>query len=1058
MRSNSICARRAVAHRWFLFAIILVVFLVTAGLTTMTMFLADAAQAGVRATLDQATMSARAVQLATELAPDEAAQGVAAQHLFATAFAGLPVRVDRAVAGGQFPVIPGRPDGRPTSGPAFEPRTFADLPGHAHILAGTWPAAAVAGSIAVAVPADPGSAAGRRVGDTFTIADDNSGTVFRVAALYRPDDPLDPYFLPQVGGASAAPIVVAVGEQDLKLLSSSPSALWTVSPDIPNFSAAPAESLSRALAGLERLAGNYPGVNVHGVQLSGGLPDTMTTIIASLAAVRGVAALPVLLTAGFGVVLIGFLVAMLARNRRQELSVLRARGLGIARLTSWAATESVAVTVPAALVGLWVSWWIRPWVQSPAGRAIAGPIPWWPAVVVICASVIAAIVLTLRESRRGFVPGRASTVGSIIPVVLMLAAGVVSLWRFRHAGSAVLTESGSIRVDPVALPAPALSLLAIGLVGTLLAALAARVTAVAAGRLPGLGSVLPARELSRRWPTFGAAVLLICLAVSGATLTAGYDRTRTSFADASAKLVNASDVGVHLPDFVAETGAETPSGHRGLAAVGSVRQVTDAYLTPITIGNTAGQLVAAPAADLPGLLPAMPGGYDPAAVARSILSPVVGIALPSRVRQITVDISLKAAAAPAALADPGAVPPSTSAFLGVHLVLWIAVPRGGVTPFGSSGLRVPLGAGDPRPPVTQQVSIPVTTVETLGGTPVIVAIDTVLDTQGTDTVDSVHINRIRTDGRDTGSAQSWTQARIQAADDPATLTTGRPGSISWAGSIPAAATPRTVRLMPQEIASAGGAVRAPVRVVVNQLMAEQLGVGVGGSLDFRLDATGGHALATVAAISPVLPGDAAVPRAMADLTAITVQLLSTTTVIPRANEIWIRTTSPGATAGKVREAGGPGWVVTIAGDRTAAALIDPAQTALWMGVGVFMLLVVLAVALMAGNLGRDRRGEIRPLVAAGLTRRQLVALRRRELLWCLIIGTVLGLAVGLIASILTVSGLARSAVVGAPAQLAPVLGFSAGLWPAMAAGGIGVAAVLVWYGRLNSHHWGKAVR
>lgn len=1053
MPGANVTARRIVAHRAVLAGCCVVLAIVTLGLTALTSYLADSAVAAVRTTLSTGQVADAYVSYTTGLATDEARQSAATVDLLDKSFGRLPATVHRAVTTGAIALtLPGPPGvtGNAAGGSRpFELRAFAGPEAVATLVGGRWPTPGAAGDpVPVAIPRAAAEVLGLRIGQTLTPSNGAAGAV-RVVAVIEPLAAAAAEFQPlaaddrTVGGGTPASILVT-DEADLRRLVATPSLVWTVTPTAPAFDPADVEPMRDAAAATRRSMSNDAAINVQGVSESGQLSATLDGLARSLAAVRAAATAPLLLVGSFGVFLLVELSALAARARRPELALLATRGVPPRTVLARQLLESALLAVPAALAGWLASVLARR--LTDAGRAAPGLPPWSPAAACALLTLAAAGVFAWRDGRRAtLLAARRPGLSAVAPAVLIVAAAAVSLWRFLQVGSAVVTApDGSTTLDPVALPAPALLLLAFAVGVGLLTMLAAGLVAYLAGRRRGTGLVLPARQVSRRLPAFGGVALLVGLAVAGVTVAAGYGPSRERLADLAAVLTTGADLRVQLP----AGGANLPPDQDPAGAFRTLgpRQATSVFAAPIEIGSVEADLVAAPAASLTGLTPAAPHAYDPAAVAAAV-APGRPSGLPVPAGAGTIDLSLDVTSFAAQIDD---APTPTGGRLSVTVVLWLATADGPVLALSSTAVSVPVAAGNRSNPLHRNVSVAVPPTASTGPTTVVAA-DTALQADGADTIDSVTIGSIRA-----GTAvvpvpadQAWVAPLLDGQDADLQLHTGAAGSLSWGGRVPPAAAPVTVRLMPAAHSPPAG-----VPVVLNRALADRLGVPVGASLDLRLAASSRDLQVSVAAISPVLPGAAGGLIAVTDLQAATEQFLRTAVTPPAVDEVRIAGDGDRLYAAVVAVAG-PDAVIDKARNQIHPVVVGPATTALWAGGGVTVLLAVLALAAATAGQLAERRDEAALLLASGMSRRSWVRGRRREFAGTAGIAACLGLVSGLIANRLTTGRLARSAVVSAPDGLPATITLSPMLWVVLVVAALATAGLLLAYGRGLARQWDR---
>src|SRR5690606_21914212 len=133
----------------------------------------------------------------------------------------------------------------------------------------------------------------------------------------------------------------------------------------------------------------------------------------------------------------------------------------------------------------------------PLAAAIAG------AAVLLC-GLIGGRAAATAVSDRGE-SGRATSAATIAVTVLVLVAAGVSLWQFKLYGSPLVADStGTPRVDPLTVLAPALTLLALATLGLLAFGPGARLLQALTVRRDSILPVLAGWQVARRVGIFGA--------------------------------------------------------------------------------------------------------------------------------------------------------------------------------------------------------------------------------------------------------------------------------------------------------------------------------------------------------------------------------------------------------------------------------------------------------------------------------------------------------------------------------------------------------------------------
>ena len=959
---------------------------------------------GIATSLDAAALNHRAVQVGVGLTDDPAAQDAAARQLFQTVFGTGTVAVVRTEAAGPF-VVNGRVADQ------LGLRVFPDEAGRIRTLQGKWPVAATGGSLPVALLGDAAARLHVNVGDTFTIAGSGPAIAARVAAVVEPVNPADPILLE----ATADPIAV-VSANSISTVPAAWTVRWTISPTttaVENHQIGP---LITAVGDLGRRVNNDVSINHGTVTQYGDLKDTLTAIASAAAAVHSVTPIATLLLGAAGAVLIVQLGQLLAESRREETTLLRARGTSGFRLTSAAAGETGTLTAIAcsAAVG----------VAAAFGRRIElrpGPTLAWVIGAVVSAAACAALSTTAQmKPARLRTTAKARIAAVAAPIVLLTVATLIALWRFGRLGSAV--EPGQVGVvDPVAVLAPALALLTAAAWATLILTALLRFAAGFLSRGRGL-TVLPLRIVSRRTATFGLLMVLVALAFGGATIAAFFDRTRSSLSSAVAQLNNGAAVRVELPNVGdAVAGSAGPAvGYRSLAA----GAIADVLVTQVTSNDDVSQLTALPGSYVPDL-PAVAGGFDPRAVADQISQEPLGAPVPDDVHSIHLRIVASATFNSTADADTG---------IGLSFVLWVR---------DSDGRIIPINFGDLPGVDVDGIDRTLTAALPSGSTGRrIVALDTNSDgavaAKVSVKVRSMSATTSRPQAIRVPAQELWLPQDVEATDDALDLKSDPAGQIGFTGDLPISPQAPLVRLMPAPEET------PPVPAVVDAAMAATLALRIGSTFDTQLEASSRYVHCVVRAISPVLPGSPDTPKVMTDLGATLFQLLQTSTVVPATNQVWIQTSTPDETAQQARAIDGAA-VATPAGVGADATLLTVAARSLWLAAAAALLLVLGALAVLAASSVSTRAEEAVILTSLGLSRSRQARLRRSEPATAVGLAVVAGVGAGLCCSWLVVPGLAGAAI-GQASTIRAALRVSPVGYAYVGAALLAIAALLLVYG------------
>lgn len=484
------------------------------------------------------------------------------------------------------------------------------------LVDGAWPdapeaiaQAAEADALPAAVHAGAADALGLSPGSLV----DLDGRRLLIVGVWTPADARDPAWFGEpivaTGLADDAAGPVLVAEEATDGLPVAVRVRWTATAVADALEPGTARELSAALAEMPTRLAAEPGIGQDGLSTLGGLQANLNALLAGLDAVRAIAPLPLLLLAAAGVAALGRLGSLLTGARRAETVLLRARGAATRQLTRWQALEATAVSLPAALLGC---------VGGEVALSLARPGEprSWPLAALVGAATVLGTVALLsasawREARRPVTrsaaddSGRLSRAAALGGTVLVVLGAALSFWQFRLYGSPLVRAAGGgTAVDPVAVLAPVLLVLALCFGALALTPAAGRLLERTAASRPGLVPALPMRQLARRTPMFAAVAFTAMLGVAGLVLAAavagswkGFDASASAVATGGeVRVVAASD-----PDAAATDLARMPR-------VGAVAPVVrrDARVGPETA-----TLIAAPAAELPGVAPGLPADVAP---------------------------------------------------------------------------------------------------------------------------------------------------------------------------------------------------------------------------------------------------------------------------------------------------------------------------------------------------------------------------------------------------------------------------------------------------------------
>ena len=316
-----------------------------------------------------------------------------------------------------------------------------------------------------------------------------------------------------------------------------------------------------------------------------------------------------------------------------------------------ATVETAVLAVPAAGIGLALAAGGLGWSTGDSASAVGALAAGWPAATIVALLAIAAAagwatsqVRRSPEEETARDSGRLPAIAGYGGLVVLIAAAAVCMWRFRSLGSAVVTDTadGSTHLDPIALLAPALGLVAFAALAVLAWSIAASGAARLAARRSGVGVVLPARQVARRGIVFGAALLVTSMAVGVTTLAAGYAQTWTDYWTATDRLQRGADIRIELArpgDVTASTGPakELTTGLDDTRAAAVL-------VAPARAADTDLVLTALDVNAMTGVLLAVPPAFEPGAVAAALRPTGSEPVLPTGGNELTVDVTAGAVA------------------------------------------------------------------------------------------------------------------------------------------------------------------------------------------------------------------------------------------------------------------------------------------------------------------------------------------------------------------------------------------------------------------------------
>ena len=777
---------------------------------------------------------------------------------------------------------------------------------------------------------------------------------------------------------------------------------WTITPHPTGFTAAAMPGLIEGLDGLQRSFAADERIGAGGVTTDGSLTTTLADIQRRVGAEQGASLVPLALIGIIGLVALGQVARLVASARSPELGLIRSRGSSLRRLGLTAAVEATSVALPAAAVGAGAGILLIAVLYPSIGVdrmlwAIAAGI-----VIVTAAIVGFSTVATARTaslSAPAFA-GRGRTAVGAVSLVLVILVAALSFLQFRVYGSPlVMTESGRPRVEPFIAAAPALLLLAVVILGLALFAPTARLAEVAVARSRGARPSLPVRQVARRVGLHAVSVTVVALAVGAIVLASTY----------SATLARASGIPSAL-----RTGADLAVGASGgtlppladIAATTGVTAAAPVLSVSAKLGSATVDVVALPAGRLDGLMNDLDGAVDVAALGRAIAAASPGLPL-GAAGEVSVDVSVAVGQPSIGEVYFEGVPLETIDRADVVVRLVVADQSGIVSTIALDPVRDPVAPAEGEPDSVVQATRTATLPE---GAARLIGIEVHLVGGFASRDHTVTIGSI------TGVESldgTWGLAATSPEEDVFGVAFPTAGEGATA-VIPGLSTSQRVMLV------APGATDEPVRAIASEQLAERLALGVGDTVTVSSGLFGEDFELEVAGITPAIPGTTGGLGLLLDLDRLEVGLLgtdrpadTTTGGYPGGGvtRYWLSSADPAATRAALPEG------LEVAATRVSDA--EPTSTAIALWLGALGALLLAAATLLAGNgmVSRARSGELRVLRALGMSRREIAAARRLEIVVVVAFGVLLGAASGVVSAVLTVSDLARSATIGLPATL-----------------------------------------
>ena len=427
------------------------------------------------------------------------------------------------------------------------------LADHATLIDGSWPAdrAGASGPIEVAVVDAVASELRLAVGDELSLVtqEGNAATVqVRLAGIFAIDSVVDPFWhgdeqltsgiVDGEGFRTFGPFLATSNDLLLHIPIVSVHAWWRAFPDLARLSVDDVASLRGALEGLpDRLridTGEAP-------YIATGLPTLLGDAERSMLVSRTNMLVLMAQLAILAIYAIILIASLLVDHRRVDTSLLLSRGAEPLQVASLALMEGLMLAIPAVILGPWLA------VAAVAVLGIAGPLAdiglsLQPRVTVdgyVFAGAIAGVCVALlvlpaflaarsfAAEQRGLSRQETRTFGQRMGLdIALLAISGIGLWQLRLYGAPLTrTVQGSLGLDPLLVAAPAISLLAGGVLALRVLPLLAQGVEAAVSRRRDLVASLGTRQLARRPLRYTRSALMLMIAISMGVFAVSYAAT-----------------------------------------------------------------------------------------------------------------------------------------------------------------------------------------------------------------------------------------------------------------------------------------------------------------------------------------------------------------------------------------------------------------------------------------------------------------------------------------------------------------------------------------------------
>jgi hypothetical protein len=543
--------------------------------------------------------------------------------------------------------------------------SYEGIADHATLAAGRW-AEGGRSPIEATLSEAAASAIGVEVGDEVSLVDIHQTSIrteLAVVGLWRPNDADDGYWRastlelsgsePGAGFTTRGPFVVADADVLGRSITRDVAVEWRGLVPIPALTPEPADRLRADVGALRpRLAPALPPLSQ--LSIATGLPDLLEATGRSVDVSRGSIALLTLQFAALAAYAVLLVAGMLVERRRGEAALLRSRGASTGHLVVMTLLEALLLAIPAVVVAPVLAIGVVRAVGAlgPAGSAEIlsdARLGILPLLAAVLAGLGCVAALSLPTIATGLdTSGIRSAIGRPIDRTLAQRAGLdlalvvlaaIALWQLRLYGAPITRNArGTLGADPLLVAAPAIGLVAGGVLAVRILPRLAEVAERVLGRARGLLSPLGSRQLARRPLRYTRSALLLMLAVALGTFAAAYAATWDRSQIDQAAYQSGADMRIVANDYPQLPAWASGSVVRALPGATAVVPVTRGSFD---VGRTirSGSLLAVDAATVGsvGTIDPRPGADPrPSLAALADARPALGVAIPGSPQRLAV--------------------------------------------------------------------------------------------------------------------------------------------------------------------------------------------------------------------------------------------------------------------------------------------------------------------------------------------------------------------------------------------------------------------------------------